>query len=417
MTLHVEPPAADDAGDRAEPPPSTRPRRSEQRRRQKRVRIATLAAYGLSLAVLAASIPVLGWFGARAILDSSDGEVVDPVLDPSEPGYQALVSPSPTLLVLQTDGTGQLVGVVLLALSSEDGDGGSVMLVPPATIADLPDLGPFPIDASFGFSGPDAARSTTEWALGIGIDEAVVVSDDEWAEVVASTGPLTLTNPDDLRDADGEIVFPSGPLELTPDEVPVFAAFLGDDESRLNRMIRQELVWSAWLDQLEADPTAVVFPGEQERGLARFLPRIVAGTHRLETMPVVIDAAASEPGSTSGFEPDAEALAALIVDLVPFPAGTAGGERPLVRVLSGTGDQSAVLPAARRVVAGGGQIVVVGNADSFDYETTQIIYWDDARRDEARAVADALGFGTVTQVDEVDESADVVVVLGRDATL
>lgn len=399
----------------AEAPPASRPRRSEQLRREKRRRTTLMTGYAVAVTVLALSIPVLGWMGARTILDSSDGEVVDPQLDPSEPGYQALVPPSPTLLVFQTDDEGALVGLVLLSLPSEDGTGGGVLLVPPATVAEVPELGPFPIDASFAFSGADGAKSTVEWALGIGIDDVAVVPASEWAEIVASTGTLTITNPDVLRDEEGDVVFPSGPLELSAEEVPAYAAFLSEDESRLNRLLRQEIVWRAWIERLEADPDAVVFPGEEGRGIARFLPAIVSGPHRIATIPLDAEGDAGLPGSDEPFAIDEEALPALLTQLVPFPAGTAAGDRPLVRLLSGTGSDEQILPAARRIVAAGGQVTIIGNADRFDYEETQVIYWDDAHRADAVAVAESLGFGTVIQVDEVDESADVVVVLGPDA--
>lgn len=416
MTLDTETDTdADPAGATASDAPLSRPRRSEQVRREKRQRTALMTGYGAAVAVLALSIPLLGWVGVRTILDSSDGEVVNPQLDPSEPGYQALVPPSPTLLVFQTDDEGALAGMVLLSLPSEAGTGGGVLIIPPSTIADVPELGPFPIDSSFAFNGPDGAKSTVEWALGIGIDDVAVMSAAEWADIVASTGPLTVTNPDVLRDEDGDVVFPSGALELTGAEVPAFAAFLSEDESRLNRLLRQELVWRAWLDRLEGDPAAAVFPGEEGRGIARFLPAIVSGPHQVETLPIEADEEVSLPGSTVPFTIDDEALSSLIVQLVPFPAGTAAGDRPLVRVLSGTGSDEQILPAARRIVAAGGQVTIIGNADRFDYEETQVIYWDPAHRADAVAVAESLGFGTVTQVDEVDESADVVVVLGPDA--
>lgn len=411
MSVEVEPVA-----DPTDPSPR-RARRSEQVRQARRRHAATMAAYGLAVALLAASIPVLAWIGARVILDSSDGEVVDPIVDPTEPGYQALVPPSPTLLVVQTDDAGNAVGSALLSRPSERGLGGGVMLIPPNVQTDLPGIGPFTIDAAFAFSGLESARATAERAIGVAIDDVVVLHPAEWAEIIDSVGPLSIVNPDTLRDTSGAVVFAPGPLELSGTDVASFAAFLSPDESRVNRLLRQEIVWRAWLDQLAADPVAVGFPGEQELGLARFLPSIVAGPHQFTTVPLDLTEEMTEPGSTVAFTIDDAAAAELIIELVPFPAGAPDSGRPLVRVLSGTGDTDAVLPAARRVVAGGGQVTVVGNADRFDHTATVVIYGDDARRDDAEAVVAALGFGTVTKVDEVDESADLVVVLGPDATL
>ncbi|QGG95686.1 LCP family protein [Actinomarinicola tropica] len=393
--------------------PDRRPRRSEQRRRAQRVHQRAMTAYVAALVLLGLAVPVLGWIGVQVILDSSDGQVVDPQLDPNEPGFQALVAPSPTLLVLHVDDAGGLVGTTLLGLPSEDGDGGGVLLVPPATVGDVPDIGELPIDAAYAYSGLDAARATAEWALGISIDDVVVLDPAEWSDVISSTGPLALTNPDVLRDAEGDVAFPAGELVLEPSQVPAYAAALQPGESRLNRLFRQELVWRAWLDAMAEDPTAVQFPGEQERGLARFLPTIASGTVHLEALPVE-PVPVSDPSTPETFVAAPEVLDRVIPEVVPFPASNAGGSRPLVRVLAGTGPQEGTVEVARRVVAAGGQVVLVGNADRFDHAETQITYWDDTRREEAQEVAEALGFGTVTRVDEVDESADIVVVIGQD---
>ncbi|MBK5223719.1 MAG: hypothetical protein JJE52_12785 [Acidimicrobiia bacterium] len=376
-----------------------------------------MAAYAVALTVLGACIPVLGYVGVRAVLDSSDGEVIDPVLDPNEPRYQALVPPSPTLLVLQTDAAGSLVGTVLLSLPSGDAVGGGVLLMPPGTLADIPEIGRLPIEASYDFNGADSARSTAERAMHVGIDEVVVITAAEWADMVELTGPVTVTNPDVLRGADGSVVFPAGRLELAPDDVALFAGFVSPDESRLNRVLRQELVWSAWLGDLADAPEGLVFPGEQERGIARFLTAIVAGTHRVESLPVVADAEANEPGSTVGFTVDEEALAELVPRLIPFPTGAMPGDRPLVKVLAGVADRSLIQPAVRRAVATGGQVVMIGNAEHFDHPETEVRFAEPALRSYAESVVEALGFGTVMQVDEIDDSAQVIVVLGADADL
>ena len=399
-----------------EVPPSRRATRAADRRRQARVRRILTGAFLAAVALCAASIPVLGYIGVRAVLDSSDGEIRDPVLDPDEPGYQALVPASPTLLVLQTDDTGGLVGAALLALADERDVGGSVLLIPTLTLADLPDIGRLPIEAAFAFNGPEAAKATAARALQLGIDEVVVVGAAEWADILAPAGSLPVTNPDVLRGTDG-VVFPAGELELAPTDVPRFAAFVGEDENRLNRLLRQELVWRSWLELLESDPAAAAFPGEQERGLARFVTGIVSGGWRIETLPVVADGGAADPTGASGYEPDREAVDRLVPQLVPFPTGSAIGERPRVRVLAGTPDRSVLDPAIRRTIEGGAHVVLLGNADRLDYEVSEILYFDPAMRDEAESVAEALGFGTVIRVEEIDDSADITVVLGADADL
>ena len=412
VTVHdTAPDAADaahervDAGDVA---------RVDRRRRVQARRRRAGVAYGIAVALLAASIPVLGLVGVQTILDSSDGEVVDPVLDPSEPGYRALIQPSPTMLLIQEDAQGSMVGGAVLSLAGQEGGGGSVMIYPPNLAGEVPDIGVLPIAAASAFSGDEAALSAAEWTLHIDIPEVVALSSEELADFYAATGPLTIQNPDAVRLDDGT-TFPAGSLELQPDEIPRYTAHLGDDESQLNRLLRQQLVWEAWIDQI-SDAGAVTFPGEQDSGLARFLAGIVEGTHRVENLPLDAGSTQLDEGTVVELRLDEERWAQLLPDLVPFPAGAAEGDRYVVRVLAGTEDDSTVRPAARRIVTAGGQISMIGNADEFGHQTTEVIYYDPAHRSDAEAVADALGFGTVTLVDEIDDSADVIVVLGADAT-
>lgn len=390
-------------------------RRADRRRRTVRRRRRSGVLYGIAVVLLAGAIPVLGYVGVRVILDSSDGEVVDPVLDPDEPGYRALIQPSPTMLLIHENEEGNMVGGTVLALASTEGDGGSVMVFPPGLVGDVPDVGPITVDGAFVFSGGDAARSVAEWAMHIGVPDVVVMSDAELAEMVAASGPITIQNPDTVRLADGT-TFPAGPLVLQPEEVPRFMGHLDPGESRLNQLLRQELVWNAWIDQL-GNSGAVAFPGEQDAGLARFLTGIVDGENRVESVPLIADAEAERGGSTADLLVDEEAFAAMVPALIPFPTGAGEGDRFIVRVLAGTEDSAAVPLAARRIIAGGGQINMVGNADEFGQVTTEIIYYDPARRRDAERVAEALGFGTVIRIDEIDDTADVVVVLGADADL
>ena len=67
-------------------------------------------------------------------------------------------------------------------------------------------------------------------------------------------------------------------------------------------------------------------------------------------------------------------MAALVARLVPFPTAGEPGGRVRVRLLDGAGDPEHVQRAAPLVVPADAEIVVVGNADAFDYEETEIRY-------------------------------------------
>jgi hypothetical protein len=104
----------------------------------------------------------------------------------------------------------------------------------------------------------------------------------------------------------------------------------------------------------------------------------------------------------------------VITQLVPFPTGTALAPRTRVRLLDGTGDQDHVTRVAPNVVEADATIVVVGNADAFDYTTTQIRYHHPSQRSAAERLQRALGAGTVVDDVRPIDAFDVTIVLGTD---
>src|SRR5690606_21141777 len=129
-------------------------------------------------------------------------------------------------------------------------------------------------------------------------------------------------------------------------------------------------------------------PGELDAGLGRFVRGLAAGEHQVRSLP------ATEVADVMGrpeYVVDVEARAALMVSLVPYPRGTANAPRTLVRLLDGTGDRGHVSRIAPQVVSSDSSIVVVGNADHFDYETSQIRYHRPDQRGAAERLRRDLG--------------------------
>jgi hypothetical protein len=371
-----------------------------------------LVVYGCLFALAVLAVPALTVVGVRALLDSRDGEVIDPVTDPALPGFQALTAPSPTLGVVHLDDDGRLVGVAVLALAGEDRAGGSVLLVPPKTLVEVPDYGEFTIEYIQALNGSEASLEFVEYVLALGVDELAEVRHADWAALVEPLGSLRVANPDAITGPDGDVLFEAGEIDLAPEQVGPFLAVVEPGESPLNSLLRQELVWEAYLTAV-AEHGEVEFLGEQDRGLARFVPGIAGGAHRVEQVPLVPPSLVDDRGEPV-FEIDDEATARLIPRLVPFPAGARPGDRPLVRVLDGSGRQEVIAPATRQVAVAGGQVVMIGNADEFGVATTQLLIGDPALADFARSVAEVLGVGSVQEIDYIDENAELIVVLGAD---
>jgi hypothetical protein len=85
-----------------------------------------------------------------------------------------------------------------------------------------------------------------------------------------------------------------------------------------------------------------------------------------------------------------------------------------VPILAGVRQPGLTVLVAPLLVPVGAEISIAGNADRFTYETTQIVYYDEAFKAAAERFRQALGAGQVVQSSVLNDSNDVTVVIGRD---
>lgn len=399
----VAPPV--EPGDPFEPSgPPTGPGRKQRRlRRRRRVVVTAMVV----LVGIGAGLVVVGLGRVRS---STAGTYVDATLQPDEPGYVALVTPTPTMLVLQRDVSDALVGVSLLALRSQD-EGGSVVLIPAATQA------PFAEDGTdlaevFETGGAETVATQLELMLNISIGEVVELDDVSWASLVDPLGSISLV----LRAPVGE--WPAGQLDLAAADVGEFLGARDGDESELARLDRQELFWDEWLPRVTAEGPGAV-PGESDVGLGRFVRALAGGTANVVGLPV----AEPDPSGDELFEPTESLVTALIAREVPYPQEPSVGSRVRIRLLNGTSVPDLAVLAAAPLVEAGAEVALSGNASSLTEPRTLFIYGKSRLREEANNLRDALGVGEVERstteesVEPADEAdrIDVTVVLGADA--
>lgn len=362
-------------------------------------------------AVLVVATAALGWVGLRTVLDTTAGQAVDPVLDPDEPGYEAFVSPTPVALLAGLDHEGALAWVAVAALGGPEERGGSLLFVPQATLAHVDALGEVTtLGAAYAAEGRPALHQATADLLGIGFEEVVLVEPARMAELLAPVAPLPVTLPDDVGDIE------AGEHALGPEELVELLVTRPEGESDLTRLARHELVWRAWLDAVAASTDADVVPGERSAGIGRFVRALAAGETVIEVLPV----RRGELPDTGAelFTPEEDEVAAVVHDLVPFPAGARPGDRPRLRVLDAVGADGLAARVARDAVRAGVQVVVVGNADRFGQDESRVVYFEPVFDDEAMAVANALGIGA-DRVERQDgpnpnDLVDITVVVGND---
>lgn len=398
--------------------------------------------YPVTLAAVVLTAGLLVWAGSNAILASTDGNLIRTVDDPTQPGFEALVEPTPVFLVVVVDDDDELGSAVVLSLTGDLAAG--AILIPPATLIGREGAGDNGVDGEDGSvaaqagsqssevladrwasDGVDGVRAGVETILNVGISDVRAVDSVQWAGLVAPVGELSVSSPDTvsavISDGDDDsdsgsstVTFDAGEVVLAPDQVGAFLSATSGAESDLNRMVRQQQFWVAWLEAVGADlENPGVVPGESKTGLGLFVRTMAASQIELVTLPV--RSVVGTDGSGIRFVPAAEQVDALVAKLIPFPIGAAPDSRLRVRILDGTGMLDNGLPAAPSLVQAGAEVATVGNATNFDYASTQFIVAESGDVGWAERLRDSLGVGEVVTSAEQASAVDVTVVLGRDA--
>jgi len=370
--------------------------------RIRRRRSAVLAGMG-ALTVVGVGLAVAGLSNVR----SSTVGRYEEVVGSDEPGHLAYVVPTPTMGLLHRGADGELVGAALLALEPGDA-GGAVVVVPPATLVPGAGGGVTLADV-YADEGAEAAARSLGLVVTAAVTEHVELDDDLWVQLVEPVGAVELR----LDQAIGR--WDAGEVTLEPADVGSFLAARTDTESDLGRLERQQAFWSAWLPLVEGGGEDAL-PGEASSGIGRFV-RAVAHGDTVAGLPVGRDDTADEVR----FVPDAALLGDLVAQVVPYPTSPEPGGRVRVRLLSGTGDADQAAAAARVLVAGGAEIVIVGNAPAFDVAETTLVPTDADRAVLAEWLQASAVDGQIEEAADgldgipPDEEIDVTVILGQDA--
>lgn len=364
------------------------------------------------LVVLVVAGSGLVYAGTRLIRSSTKGEVLAPITDPTEPGFEALVDPSPTLVLLHDVG-GALDSITVLTLATADGGGGGgVLLVPRRTVAQLPLDGDSPVEAVYDVDAPVLEADAVGLLLGAAIQEVAIVDDARWADLVAPVAPITIANPNELRMGD-DVLFEAGEIELDEDDVGPYLRATVEGESDLARLFRHETFWTAWLDAVADDGSDFAVPGELDTGVGRFVRALARDGRAVESLPVQ-PSTSERFGTEPAFVPRVEQLRALIARFIPLPVSPGPGIRARLRVLNGTTDTTRAASVAGLLPPVGVEVTSVGNAARLDVEVTIIEYVGDEFRDEAEAVAEILGVGEVVEDTRPSDAVDITVTLGAD---
>lgn len=410
--------------------------------------------FGTALLALVASVPWLTRIGWRNAVSAEGQIAATAAADASAPGYQAMVTPTPTMLVVHRGPQGQLAGVSMLALAGDSG-GGAVLLVPTGLIPEPDAPVPQTLNAIYNSGGVAELTATLGRLFRVGFQTVVTADARDWL-VAAGTTALSVDNPDEVLDVDGSVAFEPGPLQLSGEAIERYLRLRNPGEDERGHLYRTQLLWQSWMSSLasaaptdtataagtaapSSDPAAAADPFASmvdELGRAPVevvtLPVAVADEDtlaRVDTSAAGVataEGASGDDGSeddgsgTDGadepvlFVADADSVRTLVATLVPFPTSAQPGDRVRVRLLNGLGDPGQALNVASILVPAGAEITVFGNADRFDHATSTVLYYDPAQQANAEVLASVLGLASASYSQTGETAVDVTVIVGGD---
>ena len=405
--------------------PAPTGRRSQQRQRRRR-RALTLTGLLVALLALVAVVVLLL---ASGLVDRAR----DMVAPEEEPDLTELAGQQqPTLAIVTYEEGAEDAGarsIAVLAHDRETGEG-TVLLIPPSTVADVPGHGSFGVGQAFAFGDAALTGVTLENLLGIRLDEVVALSSEQWAELLDRVEGYELEVPGQLvaRDEDGagEVRFEPGPQYLDGPRLAEYLTFRAPGETELDGLPRVQRVLAGLLDRLGGRPELLeeMFAGDppiagaSDPELARQLLGELAEA-RTEDRVVTLTLPVSPLGSgrEDAYRVDSARLAQLVEDRLAAsrPTGEAGAGRNL-QILNGNGVPGIGQVVAELLQPGGYRVLLTGNADRFTYDVTRIVVYDDAPEQlaVARDIRDRLGVGEIERSGTPQSVVDVTIVVGAD---
>jgi hypothetical protein len=383
-----------------EPRTSGRSRHRAKRRRQARRRF---------LLRLLAVIVVVGLVvvGASSFLGGDPDATTGNGRSPAA----AAAPPVPPVLFALQDGRGQAGSVFVLAPGTS-GKGGSLLLVAPGTMTEVASLGLQPIGEALSLGGPARLKATIENVLGATLAEVVVVDGAGFTAMVTPAGPLTVDVPDrvETQDAAGTVAvqFAAGRTLIPPGDAGRFLG-LPSKGNDLTRLARHQAWFTAWIEQLAKNPTAVP---AQPPALRAALTALAAGSFRTQLVPVTALGTGQGDSAYQLYQVERDELAKVVAQVFPGGARTAG-TRPRVQILNGAGGVGMAQTVNDRLGAGF-DVTLTGNAGNFDYDQTKIVFYDKARQADAERVRTSLGLGTLVYSRQPLDVVDVTIIVGKD---
>lgn len=347
------------------------------------------------------------------------GADTPPVVEPQGRTQQTLL-----FQVRTADDAGTLASALLAV--DPPSDTGSVVLVPPQVIVDVPGAGSLPFGQALVSGTPNSPRDALSDLLGVTVDGSWVLSAASFGGLVNELGGITATV-DVPVIRDGAVVIPEGEQRLDGERALLLLGYLAPGEQEQARLARVQEVLDGLLAALPEDPAAVAglidaqgtgsVSSEPSGRLAALLLELVAAEQaeqlQYDSLPVIpIDPG----GGVTAFRLDEEAARAL-VDRVLAQSVPSGERQTGNRVLVLNGVGPGIGDAARaKLVAADFVFVGARNNERFGVPTTTVLVPEATPEAQAlgERVAAALGVPADVKQSDLGSIADAVVIIGAD---
>ena len=414
-----------EAPDRAELPETASGDRRERRNRR-RTKRRHARRVGAVVLVLALAGGAVAYFVVREPPASGTSELLpvaieEPKVDVGTSSPTTSVPPptpaaegeSPRALLVQQAADGSVSGLAVLAVDAS-GRGGHVVFLPAGSLVEVPSFGIDSLRDAFTLGGFPLVQSSVENLLGVSFDAVSLVGSKQLAGALAPVGVLTVDVPAPVEAVSPEgrvsVLWPAGRVAVSPDEAAPLLEAPGQG-SDLDRLVRHQRFWEAWLAAVTRVGDGGLPPESAMGELGELIGALAAGNVTYEVLPVEsVATGTAEDGDLWSVRTDE--LAALIRRVAPEASPPEARIR--VQVLNGTGEPGVAQIVQPLLVPAGASVSLTGNADRFDYPTTQVVFYDDADRASAEAIRAALGVGEVVKSLTPLSVVDVTVVVGAD---
>ncbi len=384
----------------------------------------------MGLLVLALLTGLAAWLVAGGTTQLRD--LLTPAAPGGSPAADAPDAADASLALVTVDAHGQGASATRLSVLATDAasDMATALLVPTATIADIPGHGTFTLAEAQGLGGPDLTRLSLGNLLGVRLGAVASIDHRGWEQVLAAVGPVEVTSDRTLVDDEGSVIVEAGVTTL---QGPALARFLTAEvagESELEALPRVQQVLTGVLDAVAEDPalaarlvaletpdgTPTIRTAEPQL-LTELLVALADARDEERFTTLTLPVVPLGTGAEDGYRVDTARAEAIVASRLSGarPDGQVTGERD-VQILNGNGVPGVGRAVADRLADGGYRVVLTGNADRFTYETTRIVLHDDAEAQLAvgRDVQQRLGVGELELAATPGSVVDVTVVVGAD---